>query len=213
MVLKQIEDFKRFAETIRHNQEYEPGPRSSPSRFEPNAVTKLIYLNGTSSSGKSSLATALQPLLPQPFLFFSIDTLLYTLPPSELKAVMGKARYTRDLDWNSLFSGYFTCVRALLDHGNLVIADCPVYNQEMAARFQKSLGDFEAIVKIRLDCPLEVLEQREKDRSDRTIGLARRQFPAIHDFLSYDFAVDTSRNCPEAGAQLLLAELSPSQKA
>lgn len=120
---------------------------------------------------------------------------------------MGKASYTRELDWNSLFSGYFACVRALLNHGNLVIADCPVYNADMAERFQRSLGDFEQIVKIKLDCPLEVLEQREKERSDRTLGLARRQFPAIHDFLSYDFAVDTSEDLPQVGAELVLAAL------
>jgi chloramphenicol 3-O phosphotransferase len=163
-------------------------------------VTRLIYLNGTSSAGKSSLAEALQPLLSQPFLFFSIDTLLYTLPPSELDGVKGKVPYQRDLDWNSLFSGYFACVRALLDHDNLVIADCPVYNHEMAERFRRSLGDFEGIVKVKLHCPLEVVEQRERERNDRTIGLARRHFPAIHNFLSYDLAVDTSDNLPQAAA-------------
>lgn len=170
-------------------------------------MTRLIYLNGTSSAGKSSLAEALQPLLVEPFLFFSIDTLLYTLPPSELEAVKGKAPYKRDLDWNSLFSGYFACVRSLLDHGNLVIADCPVYNEEMAERYQRSLGDLEQIVKVKVDCPLEVAEQREKERSDRTIGLARRQFPAVHDFLRYDFVVDTSENLPQAGAELILTGL------
>ncbi len=170
-------------------------------------MTRLIYLNGTSSAGKSSLAEALQPLLDEPFLFFSIDTLLYTLPPSELEGVKGRAPYKRDLDWNSLFSGYFACVRALLDHGNLVIADCPVYNHDMAERFRKSLGDIEQIIKIKVHCPLEVAEQRERERSDRTIGLARRQFPAIHDFLSYDLAVDTVENLPQDGAELVLAGL------
>ena len=56
-------------------------------------------------------------------------------------------------------------------------------------------------------CPLEVAEQRERERSDRTIGLARRQFPAIHDFLSYDLAVDTVENLPQDGAELVLAGL------
>lgn len=172
-------------------------------------MTKLIYLNGTSSAGKSSLATALQPLLSQPFLFFSIDTLLYTLPPSELNAMMGKIRYKRDLDWNCLFAGYFACVRALLDHGNRVIADCPVYNEEMAERYERSLGDYEHIFKVKVHCPLEVAEQREKDRSDRTIGLARRHFPSIHKFLKYEIVVDTEKNCPQTGAQSLLAALKP----
>jgi hypothetical protein len=43
-------------------------------------MTTVIVLNGTSSSGKSSIARALQALLPEPFLSFGTDTLLDALP-------------------------------------------------------------------------------------------------------------------------------------
>ena len=47
--------------------------------------SKLILLEGPSGSGKTSLANALQEsLLPVMWLSFSMDTLIYTLPPSVL---------------------------------------------------------------------------------------------------------------------------------
>ena len=42
--------------------------------------TQVIVLNGTSSSGKTTLARALQAVLPDPWLTFGIDTLLGALP-------------------------------------------------------------------------------------------------------------------------------------
>src|SRR5581483_2469973 len=45
-------------------------------------MTQVIVLNGGSSSGKSSLARALQATLPQLWLTFGVDTLMYALPAS-----------------------------------------------------------------------------------------------------------------------------------
>ena len=45
---------------------------------------QIICLNGTSSSGKTAIAKELQALLPKVYLNFSIDSILYSLPPSAL---------------------------------------------------------------------------------------------------------------------------------
>ncbi|NIP51373.1 chloramphenicol phosphotransferase, partial [candidate division KSB1 bacterium] len=45
---------------------------------------------------------------------------------------------------------------------------------------------------IGIKCPLEVLEQRERDRKDRTLGQARAQFGLVHSLVNYDYQVDTS---------------------
>ncbi|MBN1666526.1 MAG: hypothetical protein JW862_05540, partial [Anaerolineales bacterium] len=42
-------------------------------------------------------------------------------------------------------------------------------------------------------CPLDVLEQRERDRRDRTLGQARAQFERVHLHGCYDLEVDSSR--------------------
>ena len=46
------------------------------------ALPTVIVLNGASSVGKSTLAVALQDLLPKPFLHVGVDTLLAAMPPS-----------------------------------------------------------------------------------------------------------------------------------
>lgn len=49
-------------------------------------------------------------------------------------------------------------------------------------------------------CPLDVLEQREMERQDRTLGQARAQFPLVHAHGAYDLEVDTSVASAEACA-------------
>ena len=43
-----------------------------------------------------------------------------------------------------------------------------------------------------VQCPLEVLIQREFARKDRTLGQAEAQFPLVHKDIIYDLVVDTS---------------------
>jgi len=50
---------------------------------------------------------------------------------------------------------------------------------------------------IGLRCPLEVLEQRERQRRDRTLGQARAQHAIVHAHGVYDLELDTSLHTPE----------------
>ena len=54
-------------------------------------------------------------------------------------------------------------------------------------------------------CPLEILEERERNRGDRQIGFARWQFDRVHRYGAYDFTLDTSLLSPEQGAEQLIA--------
>ena len=51
-----------------------------------------------------------------------------------------------------------------------------------------------------LQCPLEELERRERERGNRPIGLAAFQFPIVHENMRYDIELDTSANDPAACA-------------
>jgi chloramphenicol 3-O phosphotransferase len=61
---------------------------------------------------------------------------------------------------------------------------------------------------IGVQCPLEVLEQRERLRKNRTLGQAKLQFPVIHKYCIYDLEVDTSLLSPESCARQIQARLS-----
>lgn len=60
---------------------------------------------------------------------------------------------------------------------------------------------------IGLHCPLEVLEQRERDRKDRTLGQAREQFHVIHKYVTYDLELDTSKLTVEECAEGVVERL------
>ena len=55
--------------------------------------------------------------------------------------------------------------------------------------------------------PMEILEQRERDRKDRTLGQARLQYNVIHKYTCYDLEVDTSILCPELCARKIVERL------
>jgi len=58
---------------------------------------------------------------------------------------------------------------------------------------------------VRVDCPIEVCERRERRRADRLPGLARSQAAFVHRHPRYDFAVDTSTASPPELAQAVIA--------
>ncbi|MEQ1722339.1 MAG: hypothetical protein ABL930_04130 [Pseudobdellovibrio sp.] len=152
----------------------------------------VIYLNGTSSAGKSTLACELQKQLDLPIFYFSIDTLLYSLPTQIIESLEGKQKHSASMNWVSIFQGYFSCVRALHDTGNIVIADCPVYNEDIYSFYEKNLSSVEQKFVFGVICPLSKLQERELQRKDRVVGLAEKQFKGIHKYLQYDLSMDSS---------------------
>jgi chloramphenicol 3-O phosphotransferase len=156
----------------------------------------LIYLNGTSSSGKSSIALELQKQIQKPVLYFSIDTVLNTLSEEDLKAIMGKQPYRVPIDWNSIFIGYMACVVGLVAASNFVIADCPIYDKAMADYFEIQTAPITKKMIVGVVCALDVLKHREILRQDRAIGTAQKQFEGIHKYIKYDFEVQSDRFSP-----------------
>jgi len=165
---------------------------------------KIIILNGTSSSGKSSILKALQDALSEPYLEAGIDKFIFMLPKRYLERplwdeVLGLAEKAGPVG-HDLVSGMHQTIAALSKAGNNVIADHvlvePAWVQECADLF----GDLPAYL-VAVRCPLGVLEQREKDRENRTLGQARAQFDLVHAHALYDLEVDTSVSSPEECAQ------------
>jgi chloramphenicol 3-O phosphotransferase len=69
-----------------------------------------------------------------------------------------------------------------------------------------SWSDFQVLF-VGVYCPLSVLEQRERDRKDRTLGQARGQAGIIHQNCIYDLQVDTSQLSPEECARAIKTHL------
>lgn len=147
--------------------------------------TQVIFLNGASSSGKSTLAKALQGRLEQPYLHIAEDMFFAAFPSREYSQAEHFRYGTR------LYKGFAQCVRTLVTCDNLVIVDTVAWNPGSLTEFVDALWDMQ-VCAIGVHCPLSILEERELQRKDRSLGLARRQYQLVHQNALYDLEVDTA---------------------
>jgi len=164
----------------------------------------IIFLNGVSSSGKTSIAKILQQTLPEPYLHVQLDNFEAMLPE----------RYDEGglFDWQSLFpkalSGFHHSIAALATAGNHLIVDhVTVYREGWHSSLIECaylLMPFRAYL-IGVHCPLRELQRREQARGDRFIGTAIRQFDRVHRYGIADLNVDTSTTTAEACAEQVQA--------
>lgn len=171
----------------------------------------VIFINGTSSSGKTSLLKLLQKKLPEPYLDMGIDKFIWMLPSRYLDRplwddVLGKAVHSGPVGW-SLFSGMHHAIAAAASRGNNILADHVFVEKAWVDECATLFADMNAYL-IGLTCPLEILEQREKDRKDRTLGQAKMQYEVIHKFAQYDLELDTSKLTTEECAEQVIERLT-----
>jgi chloramphenicol 3-O phosphotransferase len=181
-----------------------------------------IVLNGTSCSGKSSIAAALQELWPRPLQVTGIDTFLasqskrffafggrmaagfswfpvivdgqpgFDVVPGPLGIAMLKASHAY----------WAACAGAGLDQ---VIDDVWLVPDQPAG-LQDALAAASPLW-VGVHCPLAIAEQRERERGDRIVGTARGQHARVHTFREYDVDVDTSKAGPRQCAEAILTAL------
>lgn len=173
-------------------------------------MSTIIFINGTSSSGKTSLLKALQNQLQEPYLDMGIDRFIWMLPKRYLDRplwddVLGKAHQSGPVGL-TLFSGMHHAIAAAALRRNNVVADHVFVEKAWVDECANLFADINAYL-IGVHCPLEILEQRERDRKDRTLGQARAQFEVIHKYTKYDLEVDTSLLSPTECAEKVIERL------
>jgi chloramphenicol 3-O phosphotransferase len=158
----------------------------------------VIVLNGTSSSGKSSIARAIQKTAGEPCVHASLDLfvdlfLWETIQDHEQRRrchAFGVTLFHRTL--SSIVAGPY-----------LVVIDHVFEQQEWFDDCILALQNSNRFL-VGVQCPLEVAEERERKRSDRRKGLARSQFDIVHASKPYDLVIDTSILTPEDCATKIL---------
>jgi chloramphenicol 3-O phosphotransferase len=166
----------------------------------------VIVLNGTSSSGKTTLLRALQTQLATPYLEAGIDKFIFMLPKRYLDwplwdDVLGRASEAGEMG-HTLFSGMHHAIAALARTGNNVLADHVLVEPAWVRECAELFAELPAYL-IGVRCPLEVMNAREAARGDRTLGQAAKQFHKVHAHGVYDLEVDTSvLSVEECAAQI-----------
>jgi chloramphenicol 3-O phosphotransferase len=171
----------------------------------------IILLNGASSSGKTSILQALQDSLEEPYLNAGIDKFIWMLPERYLERplwdeVLGLAIEAGE-PGRRLFSGMHHAIAGLAWAGNNVLADHVLVEQMWLEECTRLFHGLNAYL-VGIYCPLEILEQREALRRNRTPGQARLQFPRVHASIPYDLVVDSSLYSPQDCARLIMERMA-----
>ncbi len=156
-----------------------------------------ILLNGTSSSGKTTLATALQKVMPEPLLYVSNDKFIFMTPEHVLKddAVRPKVLLP-------LLSAFHRALPLIAGCGFPMIIDHVIERQDWMDEIAEALRGFDVCF-VKVDCPLEELERREIARGDRQVGFARMQMDWVHRHGEYDAEVNTFTSTLEENVEAL----------
>lgn len=161
---------------------------------------KIIIINGPSSSGKTTLALALQKQIDIPFIRFSFDLFLdhQALPIEKIK----NETFSWEAMKPSVFSGIHQCLPALATAGNNIIFD-HIIETKMGLHHLISLVSALDVFFVGLHCSLPELERRETQRGNRRRGEARMDFESVHRITSYDLELN-SENLLEDNVTLLI---------
>jgi chloramphenicol 3-O phosphotransferase len=176
----------------------------------------VIFLNGVTSSGKSSLAKALQETLPGLWLVTGIDAAI-RMAPLRLhhhqdgfyfdKDEDGDVRLNFGVEGKALLAAHRQAVVAMAQSGVNLILDEVLATPDMRALWLDALTDCKAWF-VGVHCDLDELERREIARGDRRQGQARGQFKHVHNHMTYDFELDTTRVLTQALCDIVVQKLA-----
>jgi chloramphenicol 3-O phosphotransferase len=176
--------------------------------------TNVIILNGGSSSGKTSIATRLQDMFPEPWLQLGIDTLIGMLP----------ARFVSDgagIDFQKggqiVLSDQFTQLELCWMQGvaavaragaKIVVTDSFISGTIAQKRWRDALHGIN-VLWVGVHCRADVATQRELLRGDRQRGMAAQQAELVHQGIDYDVTVDSTKETAFDCAQRIQLRIHP----
>jgi chloramphenicol 3-O phosphotransferase len=154
---------------------------------------QIIFLNGTSSSGKSRIAAELLLMLDPPHFHMGVDAInglrakqkTRDLDPAELADVLTRTR-----------AGFHRAIAGMAQAGNDVIVDHVLSEQWRLLDCLAVLADYR-VVFVGVHCSPAELERRERARGDRPPGLALAQYQQVHAHGRYDIECDTTVASPQ----------------
>lgn len=157
---------------------------------------RLILLNGTSSSGKSSIAEELLATLDGAWFHLAIDQF------HRLRARRDWTEETFLPVFQRTVLGFHRAVAGMAAAGNDVVVD-HILGERWRLEDCLTVFDGLPVLFVGVRCSLPELERRERERGNRTIGRAAVQFPLVHQHGKYDVEVDSEHNTPAECAALI----------
>lgn len=176
---------------------------------------RVVLLHGTSSSGKTTVARAVQKLSDEPWVRLGVDVFWSAVDERWMEH---GPRASEGFLWREdativpgpvgqrLAAGMRAALAAFARADNDLLVDDVFVDPAWLDGWRTELTDIELLL-VGVVAPLHVLEERERARGNRIAGEARSQLDVIHQGIEYDLVVDTSRQSPEDCARSILAAL------
>jgi chloramphenicol 3-O phosphotransferase len=202
------------------------------NRLLPNQLGTTIFLNGTSSAGKTTLARALQEQLSEQYIHVALDQFrdgmpdkyrglnslpgttgnagLNVVPVTDTKQPYTEIRFGRD--GRNMLRGMRRAMAAMVQSGNNIIIDDIILQTEFLADYLCVFAPFK-VVFVGVRCPKDVISVREGNRPGRFPGTAIGHFDVCHAHGVYDVEVDTSVMQPVECAAAIVTFLQNKQPA
>src|SRR6185437_13990587 len=171
-------------------------------------MTQVIVLNGGSSSGKSSIARALQEILPGLWLTFGTDVLAEALPgrgddPRSGLVLEPDGTVTVKPEFRAIEQIWYEGLAVMARRGALLILDEVFLAGGAGQQRLRGLLDGLDVLWAGVHCDPRVAASREADRPERVRGMAMSQAVAVHTGVVYDVGVDTTECSAVACARLI----------
>ena len=164
---------------------------------------RIIFLNGVTSSGKTSIVEALQARR---------DVFFYVVANDLFEEMVGE-EYLRENYWKYLgeviILMYHTA-KLFSDMGRNVIIDGILVEREGVAPHYRQLCDIlrdNPLDIVEVFCPLEICRQRNIARGDRYESQSEEQAALMAKDIRYSLRVDTDKLSPEECAEAILRSL------
>ena len=170
----------------------------------------VIVLNGGSSAGKTSIARALQELLPGLWLTLGVDTFIESLPGG---GDSPRAGINYEQDGTITFSPEFRACEVAWYAGLTAMAraGAPMILDEVflagsvgQERIRQALDGCD-VLWVGVHCDPDIAEKRESGRLNRQPGMARQQALRVHAGVTYDLEVNTAHCSAEQCAHDIAA--------
>ena len=180
----------------------------------------IIFLNGTSSAGKTTLSHKLQEMLEEPYVHMALDQFRDGLPDkyrglnsppgttgsrglNVVPVIDGETAYTSiqfGEDGKKMLRGMRRAIAAMVNSGNNVIIDDIILSCEFLDDYVEVFSGLKVIF-VGVHCPLSMIDKREAARPGRFPGTAAGHFEVCHAHGDYDIEVDTSIDQPQQCAE------------
>jgi len=177
---------------------------------------KIIFLNGTSSAGKTTLIKVLQERLEEPY--FALDGERFHRSTGDAEMIPAKYRRGEpdvETAWKVYFdamSVFHQTIKLFSDMGFNVIVHDTLEVEHKSLEVIEALREYPVLF-VLVTCPAEELRRREAKRGDRQPGLAERLlerlYPKNH---PYDVIADTFNNSTDECAGKIIKMLKCPEK-